>query len=91
MKKSDIKYGAITIDTSIFDQKGLNFESGILKTLEQFKGKPIPLILSEIVIKEVQSHLMRKVMDARKQLMRAIDISKLHLLLNEEKISGYFK
>jgi prenyltransferase beta subunit len=32
-------YGAITSDTSIFDQKGLKLESGILKMLEQFNGK----------------------------------------------------
>ncbi len=42
----NMDYGAITIDTSIFDEKSLNLESGILKTLEQFKGKPSHLVLS---------------------------------------------
>jgi hypothetical protein len=37
-------YGAITLDTSIFDQKGLKLESGILKMLEQFNGKPSHMI-----------------------------------------------
>jgi len=41
-------YGAITIDTSIFDQKGLNLESGLLKTLDQFNGKPSPLSEEDI-------------------------------------------
>ena len=53
-------YGAITIDTTIFDQKGLRLESGILKTLEQFNGMPSRLVLSEIVIREVHSHLKKK-------------------------------
>jgi len=37
-------YGAITSDTSIFDQKGLKLESGIVKMLEQFNGKPSHII-----------------------------------------------
>jgi len=37
-------YGAITLDTSIFYQKGLKLESGILKMLEPFNGKPSHII-----------------------------------------------
>ncbi len=77
-------YGAITIDTSVFDQKGLKLESGILKTLEQFKGKPSYLILSEIIVKEVHAHLKKKASDSRTQLKKAIRESRLNLSGSEE-------
>ncbi|QYX66664.1 PIN domain-containing protein [Shewanella putrefaciens] len=77
-------YGAITIDTSIFDQKGLRLESGILKTLEQFNGKPSHLVLSEIVVREVHSHLKRKASDSRDQVVKAIRESILSLSVSEE-------
>jgi hypothetical protein len=77
-------YGAITLDTSIFDQKGLKLESGILKTLEQFNGKPSHLILSEIVVREVHSHLKRKASDSREQVSKAIRESVLSLSVSEE-------
>lgn len=64
-------YGAITIDTSIFDEKGLGLEFGILKTLEQFNGRPSHLVLSEIVVREVHSHLKKR------QLTRGSKFSKL--------------
>jgi hypothetical protein len=65
-------YGAISIDTSIFDQKGLKLESGILKTLEQFNGKPSHLILSEIIIREVHAHIRKKATESRAQVIKAI-------------------
>lgn len=77
-------YGAITIDTSIFDEKGLNLESGILKTLEQFNGKPSHLVMSEIIIKEVHAHLKKKARDARFSMIKAIRESKASLLADDE-------
>lgn len=83
-----MKYGAITIDTSIIDQHGLNLESGLLKTMEQFNGKPFPLILSEIVVRETQSHLVKKASEARAQVKKALRISKAHLNINEKNIEN---
>ena len=80
-------YGAITIDTSIFEQQGLNLESGLLKTLDQFNGKPSSLILSEIVTREVSSHLEKKTSEARGQVQKALRASKMHLTLDEDKIN----
>lgn len=82
-----MKYGAISLDTSIFDQQGINLESGLLKTLEQFKGKPSPLILSEIVLREINSHLVKKISEARTQTTKALRICKSHLILDEGKIN----
>ena len=81
-----MEYGAITIDTSIIDKNGLNLESGLLKTLEQFKGKPSPLVLSEIVVRETHSHIVKKTSDVRSQVKRALRGSKSHLILDNKKI-----
>ena len=76
-------YGAITLDTSIFVQKGLSLESGLLKTLEQFRDKPYPFILSEIVIREVQDRLIKKTSEVRSQVSKAIQASRAHLSIDE--------
>lgn len=77
-------YGAITVDTSIFDEKGLKLESGILKTLEQFNGKPSHLILSEIVVREVHAHLKKNAKEARALIQKSIRESKAHLSVSDE-------
>lgn len=80
-------YGAITVDTSIFDEKGLRLEVGILKTLEQFKGKPYPLILSEIVLREMQAHITKKARESRHSIEKSIKGGLLHLALTETCVS----
>lgn len=77
-------YGAISIDTSIFDEKGLKLESGILKTLEQFNGKPSHLVLSEIIVREVHAHLKKKAKDARASAIKAIRESKSSLSVSDD-------
>lgn len=53
------QFRAITLDTSIFDAKGLRLESGLLKQLEQFRYSSTRLILSEVVREEILSHLIK--------------------------------
>lgn len=77
-------YGAISVDTSIFDEKGLKLESGILKALEQFNGKPSHLVLSEIVVREVHSHLKKRAKDARASAIKAIRESKASLSVSDD-------
>jgi hypothetical protein len=75
-----LKYGAISIDTSIFDRYGLRLTSHPLKSLEQFCNKPAGLVISEIVIREVHSHLKRKIEETRQQLSKALkEASRLEL------------
>lgn len=52
-------YGAITIDTSIFESNGLKLESGLLKMLSQFKESPAKLILSDIILRELTNHITK--------------------------------
>ncbi|WP_355506390.1 PIN domain-containing protein [Xanthomonas cannabis] len=72
-----MKYGAITIDTSIFDRYALAFTSHPLKSLEQFANKPAGLVLSEIVIRELRSHLSRKIEEHSQSLRKALKNSSL--------------
>lgn len=77
-----MEYGAITIDTQIFCRNNLKLESGILKVLEQFNGKPYPLVLSEIVVRELQSKLRVKAKESRALVKRACRESIVYLDAN---------
>lgn len=83
-----MEYGAITIDTSIFDKNALKFDSGILGNLSQFKGKPAGLIISEIVMQETLSHLERKSFESRKNIEGALKDAPHYLRLDAEHIEG---
>ncbi|TGW17580.1 hypothetical protein E4417_13055 [Stenotrophomonas maltophilia] len=67
-----MKYGAITLDTSIFDRYGIRLTSNPLKSLEQFKGKPAGLVVSEVVYQEVLSHLKREIEDAKQKVGKGL-------------------
>lgn len=71
-----MQYDAITVDTNIFDQNGRNLESGILAQLTQFKTGAAQFVLSEIVIRELRSHLVDHAKDAKDNLQKAIRKSK---------------
>ncbi|CAE6906237.1 PIN_12 domain-containing protein [Ectopseudomonas oleovorans] len=66
-----MKYDAIAIDTSIYQRHGFKFDQGLLKTLEQFKGKPAGLLIPEIVAREIIDHIAQKANEAAIQLERA--------------------
>ncbi|WP_162897131.1 PIN domain-containing protein [Chromobacterium rhizoryzae] len=89
-----MEYGAITIDTSIFEKNGLKFDSGILKSLSQFKEKPAGIILSEIVINEIYLHLEKKVFESKKSIENALKDASHYSLLDpqySEEISAKLK
>jgi len=68
----DGAFGAITLDTSIFENQGLKLESGLLKQLEQFRDSSTSLILSEIVKEEVLSHLTEKTKGAKREIEKSL-------------------
>lgn len=82
-----MKYGAITVDTSIFDEKGLLLESGLLNSLTQFNNKPAKLVLSEIVLREVQTHLFKKVNEIYTQLDKSLNNAKKHIFNNLQDLA----
>ena len=80
------EFGAITLDTSIFDAQGLRLESGLLKQLEQFHDSSTKLILSEIVKEETLSHLMTKARDAQREIKKALKQAKEHWRIEDQDI-----
>jgi len=84
---TDMEYGAITLDTSIFDSNGLKLETGLIKKLDQFKAGPANFLISEIVLRELSNHLLKRVRDVRGKVERAIDACQDHLVFNQALLS----
>ena len=57
MTEEETEYGAILVDTSIFDRNGLRLEKGLLGKMAQFKKSPIEFLLPDVIKNEVKSHL----------------------------------
>jgi len=55
----DGEIGAISVDTSIFDRFSCDLDSRSLTALEQFVGSPVAYLLTDIVLGEVRSHMIR--------------------------------
>lgn len=85
------QFGAITLDTSIFEAQGLKLESGLLKQLEQFRDSSTRLIISEIVKEEVLSHLTEKAKDARRDVEKSLKQAKDYWQVEEGKIEDIKK
>lgn len=66
------KIAAITLDTSIFEGNGNRFEHGLLARLKQFKGTPVHLVASDVVLGEVKSHVVRDAADAQSKVRTSL-------------------
>jgi hypothetical protein len=60
-----MKYDAITIDTQTVEHNGFNFDGGLLGQLKQFSNGPIDVIISQIVLAEINAHLRSKMQAAK--------------------------
>jgi len=92
--KKDVRegqFGAITLDTSIFDAQGLRLESGLLKQLEQFQDSSTRLILSEVVKEETLSHLTEKAKDAQKEIEKSLKQAKDHWRVEDQNLEDIKK
>ncbi|MGG6895892.1 PIN domain-containing protein [Rhizobium sp. BR 315] len=67
-----MQYDAITLDTNLFNHNSFNLEGGMLGQLTQFREGSAMLVLSEIVIREVNKYLKEKAKNARDKLGQAI-------------------
>lgn len=63
---------AISIDTCIFAESGYGLEYGNLKLLEQFKGNSFRLVLSEVIVGELKSHIKRNAEESKTELKRVL-------------------
>ncbi len=84
MSQKKPKFNAIIIDTSIFENHGLKFESGILSKLNQFKRSPIDLILPDVIKSEIESHLSKKIQQTRAESLSSIKKSHEYLGITPE-------
>lgn len=94
MNEINKRYSALTIDTSIFIQNGLKLNKGLLAQLHQFKDNPINLILSDIVYRELKSHLDRKEKETKSKIESALNDASDYLnccIDDMEKIKSLIK
>ena len=81
------EYGAILVDTSIFDAHGLKLEKGLLGKLNQFKDSDIDYLLPDVIKGEVQSHLEKKVKSSRASLEKALNDAGDHLFFDGSELN----
>ena len=55
------KINAISIDTTTFDDSGMDYDKGIFSQLRQFKVHPQQLIISEVVLNEIDRHYRKRI------------------------------
>jgi hypothetical protein len=85
------QFGAITLDTSIFEAQRLKLESGLLKQLEQFQDSSTKLIISDIVKEEVLSHLIKNTKDAENNIEKSLRLAKDYWQVENSKIEDIKK
>lgn len=64
--------GALSIDTNVFDAKGLQLKSPALLAVAELRKKPFPFVLSGTVAREVLAHLKKDGEDALREAKRSI-------------------
>lgn len=72
-EKVESDYGAILVDTSIFDGNGLRLEKGLLGKLAQFERSPVEYVLPDVIKNEVKCHLENKIKSARAALEKSLN------------------
>lgn len=78
---------AISIDTCVFTDAGYRLESGILKTLEQFKDSDFRLVFSEVTLSEVHRHMARQADEDKTALISKLrSFGKSWLLPREDQV-----
>lgn len=66
-------FDAITLDTCIFERENFNLENGLLSKFEQFSRTPdIKFVVSDIVLREIISHMEEKTKSAISNYNKAL-------------------
>nr|CRH06354.1 protein of unknown function [Candidatus Magnetococcus massalia] len=87
------KYGAVSIDTTVFHQKHRRLDSGLLSGLTQFSGDSplMKLVLSEVVYNEVIEDTAKDNDDYFKKFCSAASKAIKHKLVTNEDVSALNK
>ena len=75
--KQEIESGeikAITLDTSIFDQKQNGLEYGLLRQIEQFNDAITTVAFSDVVLREVESHIKKAASESQAAMKTALKL-----------------
>lgn len=83
----DKEYGAILVDTCIFDKNGLRLDKGLLGKLSQFKDSEIHYLLPDVIKSEVKNHLDSKVKSSRASLEKALNDAKDYLFFDGSELN----
>ena len=81
-----MSYDAITIDTNIALEFNLNFESGMLSQLFQFRSGAVAFVISEVVEREIKRRLVANTAKARDQVRKAAQRANQYQLLLEAQL-----
>lgn len=63
---------AIALDTQIIDKQGRRLEQGLLKRMRQFRNTNVSVLVSEIVARELHSHLLADAEKSHVSLRKAL-------------------
>ena len=69
---ADGEITAISVDTSIFDEKQLNLNSAVMQATARLKPLSFDYMLSSIVAKEVENHLENAAQDSLRNAKKAV-------------------
>ena len=85
--KEKVKHGEITIlslDTNVFSRSQNNLESGIIGYLSQFADSEVDVVLSDVVVAELRSHIRSTATSAHRLLKQSIKEIQKAKFSNEE-------
>ncbi|MDO9639384.1 MAG: PIN domain-containing protein [Pseudotabrizicola sp.] len=66
------RFGAISIDTTVFDSKQCNFRNAALRSLSQFKDSAIQVVVVDFIASEMLAHLEEKAVTTQRTLKSAV-------------------
>jgi|GEM_PF-4418617 len=84
----EMEYGAISLDTNVYERGSFRFESGILQQLTQFKKSPVKLLQTEVVHKESVAHIAKNIRSSMDELERSLNSARRHLSVSEANLKS---
>ncbi|PRY78253.1 hypothetical protein CLV80_104219 [Yoonia maritima] len=80
-----MKYDAITIDTQVVYSNDLEFDTGLVGQLDQFKDGLVQFLLSKITVREIHKPLTEKAKATQDALIKAIRAGRSNSQLSDQQ------
>lgn len=81
-----MRLGAITIDTEIFERTGFRIETGLFKTLAQFKNSDTQVVVSDVIHHEVLSHIEKRHTETKAAAIKTLNNALQQLIVTAEQV-----